>query len=92
MKGGYRAKWFDIGETRFAVDYFMGENDTDDILQANGDNEQVETDSYGFGVVQVVSPLSAELYARLRIYQLGIDNNEDPDDLLAFLTGARIRF
>ena len=92
VKGGYRAQWFDIGETRFAVDYFMGENNTDDILQANGDNEQVETESFGFGVVQVFSPLSAELYAHLRLYQLDIDDNEDPDDLLAFMTGTRIRF
>lgn len=92
VKGGYRNTWFDFGETRFAVDYFMGENNTDEFLQANGDNEQVDTSSIGFGVVQVVSPLSAELYAHLRIYQLDIDNNEDPDDLFAFMTGSRVRF
>lgn len=92
VKGGYRTSLFEFGETRFAIDYFMGENNTDDILQANGDFEEVETSSIGFGAVQVVKPLSAELYAHFRIYQLEVDNNEDPDDLMVFMTGTRIRF
>ncbi len=80
-KLGQRLDLIDLGETRFAVDVFYGEPDDDS-----------ETFSVGAGVVQVISDLSTDVYLGVRNYSLELDSGSDPDDLIAVMTGARVRF
>lgn len=88
LKLGYRAKFFDAGETRFSVDYFTGDSDRDSVA-----GDPTGTESIGGGVVQVVKNLSTELYIGARVYSIDLPGVVvDPDDLTAFITGARVRF
>lgn len=93
-KLGYRADFFEFGDTRFSVDYFLGHNNAD---FAAPDGELPEATSIGGGVVQKINPLSTELYLGVRNYDVedlydGANQIDDPDNLITVLSGARVRF
>ncbi len=95
-KLGYREKFFDIGETRFSIDYFRGHNN-DDFASPTGGLPLAT--SFGGGVVQQISPLSMEAYLGFRLYDVEDLFEEDtglaiadPDGLFVVFTGARVRF
>lgn len=93
-KLGYRADFFEFGDTRFSVDYFQGRNNAD---FAAPDGNLPEATSIGGGIVQKISPLSMEVYAGVRNYDVedlydGANQIEDPDNLITVLSGARVRF
>lgn len=81
-KVGYRAKWFDIGETRFSVDY----TGSDDVDQ-DGD----EATSAGFQFVQDFSEFGTEYYLGYRWHELDRDD-ADFNDINALMTGVRVKF
>lgn len=83
LKVGQRLDIFDIGETRLAVDFTQA-----DDVEADGE----EFTSYGAFLVQVLDPVATELYLGVRNHTLDLDSGSDPDDLIAVLAGARIRF
>jgi predicted porin len=81
-KLGYRAKWFEVGETRFSVDYARN----DDVAQ-DGD----EAKSVGFQAVQNFPEWGSEYYIGYRWY--GLDREQtDFDDINAVMTGVRVKF
>lgn len=92
-KVGYIANWWDLGETRFSLDYFRGRNGPD---FASPEADLPEAQSYGLFAVQDLSSLNAEFYAGMRIYELNgvfVDGGrKEVDNLTAIVTGARIRF
>jgi predicted porin len=81
-KVGYRAKWFEIGETRFSVDY----NYTEDLAQ-DGD----EAKSVGFQMVQDIPDWGSEYYLGYRWHALDRDLT-DFEDINALMTGVRVKF
>jgi hypothetical protein len=81
-KVGYRAKWFEVGETRFSLDYARN----DDVAQ-DGD----EAKSVGFQVVQDFPEYGSEYYIGYRWYDLDRDL-ADFDDINALMTGVRVKF
>ncbi len=74
---------FDIGQTALAIDFAQ----TDD-LNADGD----EATSYGAFVVQNLDPVATELYLGIRNHELDPASGPDPDDIIAVLAGARVKF
>lgn len=93
-KLGYRNDFFSFGDTRFSIDYFLGHNND---TFASPDGDLPEATSIGGGVVQKINPLSTELYFGVRTYDVediyvGGVQQDDPDNLIAVLSGARIRF
>ena len=82
-KIGQNLDLFDIGQTALSVDFAK----TDD-LDADGD----EFTSYGAFVVQNLDPVATELYLGVRNHALEVSGSSDPDDLIAVLAGARIKF
>lgn len=93
-KLGYREEFFDFGDTRFSVDYFVGHNNVTFASPAGG---LPEATSIGGGIVQAVDPLAAEFYVGVRTYKvedLYLDGEQigDPDSLLTVISGARVRF
>ncbi len=81
-KLGYRAKWFEIGETRFSVDYEYVED-----LAQDGD----EAKTVGFQFVQDMSEWGTEYYLGYRWHQLDRDQT-DFNDINALMTGVRVKF
>jgi cell division protein FtsB len=81
-KVGYRAKWFQVGETRFSLDY--GRND--DVAQ-DGD----EAKTVGFQVVQDFPEWGSEYYLGYRWHELDRDL-ADFNDINALMTGVRVKF
>jgi len=75
-KLGYRAKWFEIGETRFSVDYEYVED-----LAQDGD----EAKTVGFQFVQDMPEWGTEYYLGYRWHELDRDIN-------ALMTGVRVKF
>lgn len=67
VKVGYLNDFFGIGETRFSLDYFRGEN-APDFGSPAGD--LVQATSYGLFAVQEISDLNTEAYVGLRQYEL----------------------
>ena len=83
-----------VGATSFSIDYFRGHNNP---TFADGGGGLPEATSVGGGVVQDIDALSTEIYLGLRSYavrDVSVDGAPvaDPDDLLAVLAGARVRF
>ena len=83
-----------LGATSFSVDYFVGH---DNPAFADGGGGLPEATSIGAGAVQDIDALSTELYLGVRNYavrDVSVDGAPvaDPDDLLAVLAGARVRF
>lgn len=83
VKVGQRLDIFDIGQTRLAIDFTQA-----DDVEADGE----ESTSYGAFVVQTLDPVATELYLGVRNHALDLDSGGDPDDLIAVLAGARIKF
>ncbi len=81
-KAGYRANLFEIGETRFSVDYQYVED-----LAQDGD----EAKTVGFQVVQDFPEWGSEYYLGYRWHELDRDL-EDFDDINALMTGVRVKF
>jgi len=81
-KAGYRAKWFEVGETRFSVDYQYVE----DVAQ-DGD----EAKTVGFQFVQDIPEWGSEYYLGYRWHELDRDL-ADYDDINALMTGVRVKF
>ena len=83
LKVGQQLDIFDIGQTRLAVDFTQA-----DDVEADGE----EFTSYGAFIVQNLDPVATELYLGVRNHTLDLDSGSDPDDLIAVLAGARIKF
>lgn len=81
-KVGYRAKFFEAGETRFAVDCMYTEDQEQD-----GD----EGTAVGFQVVQDLPAWGSEYYLGYRWHELDRDN-VDFDDINILMTGVRVKF
>jgi hypothetical protein len=81
-KVGYRAKWFEIGESRFSVDYQYVED-----LAQDGD----EAKTVGFQFVQDIPEWGSEYYLGYRWHELDRDFT-DFDDINALMTGVRVKF
>jgi len=81
-KMGYRHAFFDIGESRFSVDY--GRND--DLAQNND-----EARSWGIQIVQEFKDWGSEYYIGYRNYDLDRDFS-DLEDINALMTGVRVKF
>ena len=81
-KLGYRAKWFQVGETRFSLDYARN----DDVSQ-DGD----EARSMGFQAVQEFPEWGSEYYIGYRWYDLDREQ-ADFDAINALMTGVRVKF
>ena len=80
-KLGWQHAFFDVGDTRFGVDFTRGTDLPDD-----GD----EGYSVGGAVVQAFSEFGAELYGQLRWFTL--DSDEDLDDITVGTLGTRVKF
>ncbi len=81
-KLGYRHQFFEVGETRFSLDYARN----DDVAQ-DGD----EAKSVGFQVVQDFPEWGSEYYIGYRWHELDRDL-ADFDDINALMTGVRVKF
>jgi histone H3/H4 len=81
-KLGYRAKWFEIGETRFSLDYEYVED-----LAQDGD----EAKTVGFQFVQDMAQWGTEYYLGYRWHELDRDL-ADFKDINALMTGVRVKF
>jgi len=99
VKAGYQANFVDAGATSFSVDFFTGRNN-DAFVAPNGDLPEAQ--SWGVAAVQNVDALAAQLYVTGRIYDIedvnvgttdtGGGDLRDPDNLVAVMSGARVRF
>lgn len=81
-KFGYRADFFDFGESRFSIDY----NRSEDVAV-----ESDEADSFGFYMVQTISDWGVELFGGYRWHTLDRDDT-DFEDVHVFSAGSRVRF
>ncbi len=81
-KLGYRAKWFNIGDTAFAIDF-----------QQNGDfaADDERARSYALLLTQFVDAAATELYGSVRFYDFEQDST-DFDTVTAAWLGMRIKF
>jgi hypothetical protein len=84
-KLGYRHQFFELGETRFSVDY--GQYDK---VSQNGD----EATTAGVQVVQDFAENGAEYYLGYRWHKLDRDQGANPDfdNINALMTGVRVKF
>ena len=81
-KLGYIAQLFEIGSTAVSIDFAAA-----DDLNQQGD----EFTAYGIFAVQRIDPVAAELYLGIRNHELDRAGS-NYDDVLAVLTGARVKF
>lgn len=88
-KAGYRHEPLTIGETRWSLDFFYGESNTNGNFGGAG---QVGAYSVGAGVVQEARDWATEFYLGGRTYWLDTPDGSDVDALFAVITGARVRF
>ena len=84
-KIGYKFNGLEMGQTRL----FVGYNDNESTRVATD-----ESSYWGLGVVQILEPLGAELYAVYHHfeYERGIAGVQDPDDIDRIAVGARFKF
>jgi len=83
-KIGYVGKWFALGDSAIALDYYDGKN-------IFGDG--YDSSSYGLMFVQNVKDYGTEFYAGVRAYDVDAPNNEPKlQDLTAVMAGARVKF
>ena len=83
-----------LGTTSFSIDHFLGSNNP---TFAAADGALPRARSVGAALVQAIDALSTDLYLGARHYaveDVHVDGAPvaDPDDLLAVLAGARVRF
>lgn len=81
-KVGYRAKLFEVGETRFSLDYMYTEDQ-----QQDGDEGTVA----GFQMVQDFAEFGTEYYLGYRWHELDRDG-ADFNDINGLMTGVRVKF
>ncbi len=80
-KVGFRTNSVSMyGKTSFSIDYYEGE----DINTATSGTST----SYGFGAVQNLDPIGAQMYLSVRNHEL----DGGSDDVFAIFTGMRIKF
>ncbi len=82
-KIGYKFKALEVGQTRLFVSY----GEFEDITGANEESE-----TFAFGVIQIVEPLGIELQAGYANFSLDLPNAADPDDIDVVTIGARVKF
>lgn len=83
-KLGYVGKWFAIGNTSIALDYYDGK----DIFGDGYDSK-----SYALLFVQTVKDYGTEFYGGIRNYDLDVPGGEeDVHDITAVMVGARVKF
>lgn len=82
IRAGLRRRWFEVGETRSAVDYSRG----DEVLY-DGDSAH----SVGVFASQMLDAWNVEIYAGYRFYGIRADQL-DLQDLHALTVGARMGF
>lgn len=82
-KVGQQLEVFDIGRTSLAIDFTQA-----DDVSVVGD----EFTSYGAFIVQALDPVATDLYLGIRNHELSTTGSNDPDDVIAILAGARIKF
>jgi predicted porin len=81
-KIGYKFKGSNTGETRL----FAEISQNDDATAAGNEAEYI-----GFGIVQIVEPIGAEVFASYRQFSLDTTGT-DPDDITSILGGIRFAF
>ncbi len=80
-KAGFRTNSVSMyGKTSFSIDYYQGE----DIQTATSGTST----SYGFGVVQNLDPIGAQMYLSVRNHEI----DGGADDVFAAFVGTRIKF
>ena len=80
-KVGFRTNSVSMyGKTSFSIDYYEGE----DIQTATSGTSK----SYGFGAVQNLDPIGAQMYLSVRNHEI----DGGADDIFAIFTGMRIKF
>jgi hypothetical protein len=82
-KIGYKFKGSNTGETRL----FAEISQNDDATAAGNEAEYI-----GFGIVQIVEPIGAEVFASYRQFSLDTADANDPDDVTSILGGIRFSF
>ena len=82
-KVGYKFNALEMGQTRLFMDWSYNKD-----VRATGD----EATTWGFGVVQILEPLGAELYLGYANFSLDVLNAADPDDVDRIAAGARFKF
>ncbi|MDJ0809378.1 MAG: porin [Desulfobacterales bacterium] len=83
-KAGYRAKFFEAGETRFSVDYARNE----DV-----DQDDDDATSVGVQIVQDMSQWGMEYYLGYRWHELDRgEGTTDFDDINSVMSGVRMKF
>ena len=81
-KVGYRRSFFSFGDTAFSVDFGR----FDDVVQTKD-----EADTIGTQIVQNLDPWGSEWYLGYRYHSLDRED-EDFDDINAFMSGFRVKF
>ncbi len=81
-KLGYRASWFNFGDTALAIDYYQG---SDRSVAGS------TSTAYGIGIVQKIDAANAEAYLGLRNYALS-EPTTSYLDASSILLGARWKF
>ena len=79
---GYQAKLIDAGKSYFSIGYGHGED-----WNSSGE----ETDIYQIGFKQDISAAATELYLSVSRAELD-DNDNDYEDFVWGLAGARVKF
>ncbi|GHG79712.1 porin [Pseudodonghicola xiamenensis] len=82
-KLGYEARFFSVGTTSMAVDYYSG----DDLISSGSESE-----SWGVGVVQKFDNYNVEAYASYRDYSFSDNSGTSYNDANLVLVGARWKF
>jgi len=81
-KLGYQFKASTLGKTAFSIDFGR----TEDII------DKTEMSSYGLQFVQKIDKVATELYVGIRNNKLDIDGNDDIEDVMTVMGGARVKF
>lgn len=81
-KLGYQFKASALGKTAFSIDYGR----TEDLV------DNTELSSYGLQFVQKIDKVATELYIGIRNNQLDITGNDDIEDIMTVMGGARVKF
>jgi hypothetical protein len=83
-KFGYVGKWFSLGDTAIAADYYAGK----DVF-----SDGYDSTSFGLMLVQNVRDYGTEFYAGFRTYDLDAPGGAAQlENITAVMTGARVKF
>lgn len=81
-KLGYQGHWLSFGKTALSIDYYRG---WDRSIQGS------RSDAFGFGAVQHIDDINAEIYLGYRTYEL-TDAAADYQDASSIFFGTRWKF